>query len=174
MAAFAAFTFDNATRPISCEPFVLKDGAWLAFEPSDRALAAVRTLTVKQRRWDYLQQAGRIEPRFAEIDRYVAPFEVLLHDGEMRSWTSWAQDARSVLPKTDALVMVNAAGEVLPRLWKDVEQVCGPLPLEDTAYPPRFSGLRWPDNDAWRRLRELDGPSWLPASAADGMIYTSV
>jgi hypothetical protein len=168
MAAFAEASFLEATRPISRAPLVFRDGRWLPFEPDEPALASLRSLWAAQRAWDYGQQAELLEEHFADIqlDRFLAPLEIIEDGSETRTWTSWASDAAALLPKADAVVLIEPGAPVLPRLWKDVETVCGPFRAEGATYPQRYSGLEWPDAATLQRLAETtEPPAWLAAPA---------
>jgi hypothetical protein len=64
------------------------------------------------------------------------------------------------------VVLIEPGAPVLPRLWKDVETVCGPFRAEGATYPQRYSGLEWPDAATLQRLAETtEPPAWLAAPA---------
>jgi len=125
-------------------------------------------LQARQRVWDYGQQAELLEPHFVEIrlDRFLAPLEIVCDGQELRTWTSWTPDAKALLPKADAVVLADGTGRELPRLWADVEAVCGPFPIESVSYPQRYSGLGWPDAETLARLAATtEPPPWLSFKA---------
>jgi hypothetical protein len=167
MAAFAEATFDEATRPISCAPLVFRDGCWRPFEPMRPALGKIESLWNKQRVRDYAQQGEMLEAHFKElgVDRFVAPLEPIWTDDGLRTWTSWAEGAGAVLPRADAVVLVDARDRALPRLWEDVEAIHGPFRPEGMTYPQRYSAP-WPDAEALERLAAVEAPAWLPVTPA--------
>jgi len=166
MAAFAQSTWLEATRPISRAPLVYREGSWQPFEPEDPALIELKAQWVNQRAWDYGQQAEVLEAHFTAIglDRFLAPLEIIRDGPHLRTWTSWASDAQASLPKADAVILVQPGGRALPRLWKDVETICGPFQAEGATYPQRYSGLDWPDAEALERLAAVEAPAWLSAN----------
>lgn len=167
MADFAEASFLDATRPISRAPLVFRHGEWRPFEPEDPALVKLKAQWARQRAWDYGQQAELLEPHLADVqlDRFVAPLEIVRDGADLRTWTSWTSDAKPLLPKADAVVLMESNGRVLPRLWADVEAVCGPFRAEGATYPQRYSGLGWPDPQTLQRLAETTKPPpWLSAA----------
>jgi uncharacterized protein YtpQ (UPF0354 family) len=164
MAAFAEASFQDATRPISRAPLVFREGAWLPFEPQSPALSSLNAQWARQRVWDYGQQAELLERHFADIplDRFLAPLEIAKDGSHLRTWTSWASDARALLPKADAVVLMDGDGRALPRLWQDVEAACGPFPVEGATYPQRYNCGDWPDTETLQRLAATTKPpAWL-------------
>lgn len=164
MAAFARNAFDDATRPISCAPLVLKGEGWEPFAPEDEALAALASLWRKQQVRDYAQQGDMLQRHFDDLglDRFLAPLEAVMDGPRLRTWTSWTRQARPLLPRADAVVLIDSDGLALPRLWRDVEAVCGPIPEEGRTYPQRYGGSDWPDAECLERLRTTTAaPAWL-------------
>ncbi len=116
---------------------------------------------------DYGQQGEMLEQHFAELalDRFLAPLELTFDRAQPKTWTSWAQEARAVLPKADAVVLIDAQGQSLPRLWEDVEAICGSFSPQGATYPQRHDGQLWPSPEVWRRLSETTtAPAWLSAA----------
>jgi hypothetical protein len=70
-----------------------------------------------------------------------------------------------VLPRADAVVLMDARDRALPRLWEDVEAILGPFRPEGMTYPQRYSAP-WPDAGALERLAAVAAPAWLPVTAA--------
>lgn len=167
MAAFAEAAFDEATRPISCAPLVFRNGSWQPFEPLEPASRKIGSLWNRQRVRDYAQQGEVLEAHFEElgVDRFVAPLEPIWTEHGLRTWTSWAEGAGAVLPRADAVVLMDARDRALPRLWEDVEAILGPFRPEGMTYPQRYSAP-WPDAGALERLAAVAAPAWLPVTAA--------
>ena len=166
MAAFAEASFLGATRPISRAPLVFRQGAWLPFEPQDPALSSLNVQWARQRAWDYGQQAEMLEPYFVaiQLDRFLAPLEIVKDGSRSRTWTSWAWNANPLLPKADAVVLLGEGGQALPRLWQDVEALCGPFQAEGATYPQRYNCGDWPDAETLQRLAATtEPPAWLDA-----------
>lgn len=160
MAGFAGYVAQTDSRPISFVPLVLREGAWIPFNPTPDAPPQIRWLHVSQQAWDYAEQH---EPLKASLgargeDLFVARFDVTEREDRLLTFATWTDDVKTLLPKTEALILHDADRNSLRRRWEDVETVCGAFIQEPDLDPPRFRTGAPPDAEAWRRLRYEFGP----------------
>lgn len=164
MAAHVVEAMSAADRPTSWAPLILQDREWRCFDaPLTDDLRALRELALSQDFRDYKLQEPRLERYLASCgeDVYVAPHEVVLHEGDPFAWTSWTERVRALLPKVHGVGMTDAQGRALFRSWEDIEKVCGPFDADDSFHPPRFRPPAWPGPEPWRRLKlECAAPAW--------------
>jgi hypothetical protein len=164
MAAFVVEAFNQASRPMSWLPLILRDRAWEPFEPEPTSeLGALRDLAVRQRVWDYGLQAPRLESYLhaEEQDVFVAPQELGYVKGDATVWTTWTQDVAALLPRAHLVGLTDRDGRTLMRSWQDVEAVCGVFSEDTRFHPPRFVPPVWPSAEGWRRLsEEFRAPEW--------------
>jgi hypothetical protein len=168
IAAFIESRAEEETRPISNLPLVLRQGQWELFDCSSADLAALDRLRAMQWLRDHADQKALLDPHFERIGRdvYVASLSGIKDGERVRSWTSWASEAVSLLPEADA-VALRKGDRSMVRRWSDVIEHCGPLTLEPGLYPRRYLVATGPNEDAWERLAQCEHPAWFPQPRGD-------
>ncbi|TAJ69081.1 MAG: hypothetical protein EPO51_23880 [Phenylobacterium sp.] len=164
MAAHVVQAFNEATRPLSWLPLILRDGRWEPFEGAlTPELGATRDLAIRQAIWDYGLQAPRLERYFERQgqDIYVAPLEPIRSRGEAFTWTSWTEGVAALLPAAQGIGMTTADDRRIFRLWSDIETVCGVFAEDTTFHPSRYRPPPWPTEAEFSRLEtEFSTPEW--------------
>lgn len=165
MAAFVEQRLATETRPLSMLPIVHRDGAWSPFRSDLPELAPLDLLGAKQVAWDYANQKPVLESRLQADGRdvFVASASATTVDGRFVTLSTWARDVVTLLPKTDVVILQNAAHTAsLPRGWDDVWETCGPLAEEPGLYPPRYFVEKSPSEQAWAELEARPPPAQFP------------
>ena len=165
LAAFIDDAWRDETRPIALAPLILDAGDWRPFEPGDPELADVRSLSVKQRIWDYGGQTGPLQHHLNRLgqDLFVAPLENIFDDERIQTWTSWAEGVPTLAPIADVIALKLSTGISLIRRWSDFAALCGPLAVEPNLYPLRYRLTDWPPEAVWEQLQACEAVSWFPS-----------
>ena len=122
----------------------LKGDSWVSWMPApDHPLHdAFRLLRLYTFDFDYAEQTKLLET-FQEktgADAFVAPFTLIRHDetGQHMTYCTWQQGVRSLLPRTERIVLgANNRPQVLVS-WEKVVEVAGDLLRPVSIYPERY------------------------------------
>jgi len=173
MSKFADEEILKATRPISYLPLVRRGADWVVFEPDDPALEPLQEMRVKQMLWDYECQRELLQSYCdrAGRDVHVAKVEPRKFNAgvRVRTFSTWAQGASTLLPRTDAVAIYQSDKERwLIRSWDDVWAVCGGTFSDEGMYPSRFlTPASMSESQLARLDAEFGAPTWLPPPAKD-------
>ena len=99
-------------------------------------------------------QKAALEKRLAREHRdvYVASCGTMEKDGELSTWTSWAEGVVALLPRTEIVGFAPGDGEMLFVAWDDVVAVAGGRLQAQAESPPRFLVESFPDATEWQAL----------------------
>ncbi len=127
-----------------------ENGEWRALD----APASVRNLERWWRACRYSDQKAALEKRLAREHRdvYVASCGTMEKDGELSTWTSWADGVVALLPRTEIVGFAPGDGEMLFVAWDDVVAVAGGRLQAQAESPPRFLVESFPDATEWQAL----------------------
>ncbi|MBP6011861.1 MAG: hypothetical protein KBA31_06500 [Alphaproteobacteria bacterium] len=166
MAQFVEQQIETATRPIGYMPIILRDGEWRTFDLPEPELGPLRELVAKQRLWDYEIQREMIEAHFQKSQRdvYVGKLDAIKFEGRIISYTTWARNVLTLLPKADVVAIPpERGGLALLRKWDDFFAVCGECLTDEGFYPTRYLTPPTMSEERLRRLeREFSIPEWWP------------
>lgn len=160
MARLGLHVVRTDTRPIAYQPFVLRNGTWVHFEPSAESPPGIRLLCVAQQTWDDIDQGLKLADDLAERgeDVHVSKLDYLETEGRFLTFATWPEGRSAILPKAEALFLQdNQRGSVFRR-WEDVEAVCGPFRQEPGLDPPRYRTSQPPSAEACNILRAQYSP----------------
>lgn len=170
MARFVNDVLLAETRAIAYAPLTLHGDRWLPFEPTTLELAAIRSLNVQQRVWDYAEQGSVLEDaaRASGTDIFAVPLVMFEDDGVLLTWTSWTENCPSLLPKASYVGLTDRHGAFAMRAWDDIQAVCGAFSPDLACFPARFRTQDWPGPAAWSRLiTDYPSPPWGDAALAE-------
>jgi uncharacterized protein YtpQ (UPF0354 family) len=159
LTQFVDDVISEEPKPIASWPIILENGGWtpLILRPDD--CPALRHLIISHALMDYEAQTAWLQAISArEPDLTVAAFNVA-QDG--RSWAEWRRDETTLLPKTDALVLVDPPHAAVFRTWENVEKVLGPFEAEPDLHPPRYRVPAWSAEARDQLETEFELPPWL-------------
>lgn len=164
MAAFVEAHLEQEPRPISYLPLILRQGVWHPWGADGASFAALDRLRARHDLWDYSVQKELLDAQFERIERdvFVATLKGVRDGDLIRTWTTWSGAAVALLPAADAVAMVrDKGGQTIVRLWRDIQEHCGPLKAEPGLYPPRYFVEAGPSAASWERLSRCEHPAWL-------------
>ncbi|MFC5099966.1 hypothetical protein [Kibdelosporangium philippinense] len=152
--------FADHPRWLSPVPYKAdEDGDIVAWQPvpGSMADASVRLAERTLETYEYREQRNRMEKLFRQAgdDLEIAEYEVGTGpDGTARSVTTWPYGQDSLLPYTDDILFPAPSGPFRVS-WSTAAEVLTTEWEEALTTPPRRRTLRWPDEQALARLREL-------------------
>ena len=129
MARFGLHVVRTDARPIAYQPLVLRDGAWVHFEPGPEGPPDIHLLCIAQRIWDDVEEGLRLVDELAERgdDVHVAKLDYLETDGRFLTFAPWREGRPTLLPQAEALFLQDDRRGSILRRWEDVEAACGPF-----------------------------------------------
>lgn len=144
-------------RPISGIPVWLDDDVWRPFVPDEDhpmylPFGKLRVLSLAG---DYASQKQLLDALHQKTgeDVFVATYSVIEHEETRRfsSYCTWAKDVRTLLPRTDHVVLIDpdAPGEpsVMRVPWELIARELGHRMKEVEMYPPRLRVDEFPTAD---------------------------
>ena len=160
MARFGLHVVRTDARSIAYQPFVLRNGAWVHFEPGPESPPGIHLLCIAQRIWDDVEQGLKLVDELAERgdDVYVSKLDYLEAEGRFLTFATWPEGRSAILPQAEALFLQDDRRGSIFRRWEHVEAVCGPFRHEPGLDPPRYRTSQPPSAEAWRRLRSEYSP----------------
>jgi hypothetical protein len=163
LGLLARGALEDAVRPISWAPIILRDGDWIMFQ-SD--LTAICDLYVLQKLHDYGQQRLHLMEQVQAEGRKMEVAEFNLFDnGEgLQSFVEW-EGSSTLLPRADLVVLRDETDGRIVRDWDDVASACGDFKLEPQMTPPYYMVGGLPDDTAMSAIRAAKGPTWLEGKA---------
>jgi hypothetical protein len=161
---------DEAQRSMQERPWPLSgtllqrvsDG-WQPFQPDSRLAPAARTFEQLALAITYAEQKQALDKYFERqnVDIFVAAFDFMQLEpgtGEVRSWTTWAEGAETLLPQTDVVILGRR--ESTPSLvvpWRELAGICGRHMQATEDDPPRFHVRSFPAEE-WAQLQAIGRP----------------
>jgi hypothetical protein len=162
MAAFVEAELQQAVRPISYLPLLLRNGKWEVFKPGKPGLEPLVDLSVKQTLWDYRDQKLRLDKYFVEIGRDVFVATLNATAGLRGTHTLWQDQLPTLLPAADAVTFWRDNEPPFSRQWEHVIAVCSSAMKCEEFYPPRYFVASWPDTEQMAVLKaRFERPDWL-------------
>jgi len=160
MARFGLHVVRTDARPIAYQPLVLRDGAWVHFEPGPEGPPGIHLLCIAQRIWDDVEEGLRLVDELAERgdDVHVAKLDYLETDGRFLTFAPWREGRPTLLPQAEALFLQDDRRGSILRRWEDVEAACGPFMQEPGLVPPRYRTGQPPSAETWKRLQTEHSP----------------
>jgi hypothetical protein len=147
--------------PMSATLLHRPDGEWVEFTPTGLAAEQAQALQQINLHAIYRDQAELLQKQLGD-DIFVGTFS-LLQKAEglehVRSWCSWAEGVRTLMPQTQLVVLGKAdegeRGESVLVEWTHVSTICGHRMQATGDIPPRFMIDSFPDEAEWQQLKPL-------------------
>jgi hypothetical protein len=163
LARAAALARDALGRgePLSGTPLRLRSGAWEEFSPPSGSAAneAFRLLRLTASGMDYARQAEALKQREGD-EVFIASFQIFQspHDGQWRSVSVWTEGVVTLLPRTDAVILVSPGFANDPRRtgpwdWAALEAAVGDRLQRRDRQPVRFLTKGFPTEQMITEIR---------------------
>jgi hypothetical protein len=150
-------------RPISGIPVWLDDDVWRPFVPDEDhpifvPFGRLRVMSIAS---DYSAQKQLLDALNAktEEDVLVESFTVIEHteSGNLSSYCTWKRGVKTLLPRTDSVVLVNPDAKdepVVARVdWDRMARVVGSKMEQVAMYPPRYRVDSFPTAEEIEELK---------------------
>lgn len=161
MAGATKAGLDEHPRWLSFRMYRLQGTEWVEFDPPGEVADTLRELQLHNDAHSYGSQQEMLKAVHEATGRdvFVATFSALTpQGGPTLSYSVWAKDVDTLLPKTDLIALVQGTDDKAQNLlvrWDDVARLAGALMTKTDDAPARYRVQEFPDEGMLRELQAL-------------------